>query len=309
MRIRRTLLTAIIVYAVFSCILAIGLGQLAFQNVKIPITKEPVARAMAAQFGAKLQDVGLVSADGTHLQGWFVQPFNFNGNDVVLIHGVRDNRQGMIDFASIFLSKGYAVLMPDSRGHGSSGGIPSYGVREADDVGLWYKWLRSRNNSKCIFAMGESMGAAILLQSLDRVPFCAAVAESPFANFRQVAYIRVGQFMHTGTWLAKTVLRPSVELAFLYGRLTRGVWLCDASPERSVSRTRVPILLIHGMADDNIPLQQSERILAQHKGIVDLWKVPKAGHCGASASAGPQFYDRVLGWFALHNITRNDTVP
>jgi hypothetical protein len=31
----------------------------------------------------------------------------------------------------------------------------------------------------------------------------------------------VGQFFHTGAWLGGIVLRPAVETAFLYGRLTR----------------------------------------------------------------------------------------
>ena len=75
------------------------------------------------------------------------------------------------------------------------------------------------------------------------------VAESSFATFRQIAYIRVGQVFHAGSWLRRTVLRPAVELAFVYGRLTRGVNLAAASPEESVAGSRVPVPLIHGLAD------------------------------------------------------------
>jgi pimeloyl-ACP methyl ester carboxylesterase len=90
-------------------------------------------------------------------------------------------------------------------------------------------------------------------------------------------------------------------MAFLYGRLTRGVNLADASPERSVVGTRVPILLIHGLADHNIPFQQSERIRAQNPAVVVLWEVPNAGHCGAVNAAGQEFNMRVLGWFSSHD--------
>jgi uncharacterized protein len=79
--------------------------------------------------------------------------------------------------------------------------------------------------------MGESMGAGILLQAIKKeTRFCAVVAESSFASFRQIAYVRVGQFVGTGKWLGEVALRPAVELAFLYGRITRGVALTDSVP-------------------------------------------------------------------------------
>jgi len=90
-------------------------------------------------------------------------------------------------------------------------------------------------------------------------------------------------------------------MAFLYGRLTRGVNLADASPERSVVGSRVPILLIHGLADDNIPFQQSESIRAHDPADTVMWEVPLAGHCGAVNAAGQEFDTRVLGWFRSHD--------
>ena len=63
----------------------------------------------------------------------------------------------------------------------------------------------------------------------------------------------------------------------------------------------VPILLIHGLADDNIPFQQSERIRAHDPADIVLWEVPLAGHCGAVNAAGQEFDTRVLGWFTSHD--------
>jgi fermentation-respiration switch protein FrsA (DUF1100 family) len=133
-------------------------------------------------------------------------------------------------FAELFLSPGYAVLLPDSRAQGESGGkFPTYGVKETDDVHRWFEWLANQQRPRCIFSMGESTGAAILLQAVrEETGFCAVIAESAFASLRQIACVRVGQFVGTGTWLGKFALRPAVELAFLYGRITRGVSLTDA---------------------------------------------------------------------------------
>jgi uncharacterized protein len=289
-------------YVVFCAILAIFLGELAFRPLRVPVTKRQSAEGTVGRFGADLRDVSISASDGIRLQGWFARPANTNGDAVILLHGVGDNRQGMMGFAELFLSHGYTVLLPDSRAQGESGGdFPTYGLKESDDVHRWFDWLAVQQHLKCVFGMGESMGAAIVLQALKATPFCAVVAESSFATFRQIAYVRVGQFFQTGTWLGKIVLRPAVEMAFLYGRLTRGVNLADASPERSVVGSRVPILLIHGLADSNIPHQQSERIRVHNPADIVLWEVPLAGHCGAVNAAGQEFNARVLGWLTSHD--------
>jgi pimeloyl-ACP methyl ester carboxylesterase len=102
-------------------------------------------------------------------------------------------------------------------------------------------------------------------------------------------------------WLGKIALRPAVEIAFLYGKLTRGVNIASASPESAVVGSSIPILLIHGLADTNIPPEQSERIRAHNPAKIALWEVPNAGHCGARGAAGDEFDKRVLDWFASHN--------
>jgi hypothetical protein len=248
-----------------------------------------------------LEDVATIAPDGVRLEGWFARPAKSNGDAVILLHGVADNREGMGGFAELFLAHGYSVLLPDARAHGLSGGsFPTYGVLEAGDVRTWYGWLEDHDRPNCVYGMGESMGAAILLQALKTTPFCAVVAESPFANIRQIAYIRTGQVFGVGSWLGCTILRPAVELALVYGRLTRGVNMAAASPEDAVAGSSVPILLIHGLADDNIPPRQSEMIRARNPAAVTLWEVPNAGHCGASSAAPEEFNARVIAWFAAH---------
>lgn len=70
----------------------------------------------------------------------------------------------------------------------------------------------------------------------------------------------------------------------------------------------MPIFLIAGLADDNIPYQQSERIYAHSPAHIVLWEVPNAGHCGALNAAG-QMFTRVLGWFRSHDGEYTTPVP
>ena len=301
MRLRRVLLRCGMGYLLCNTILAVILTEVAFRPQRLPLRFPALAQATAARFDANLKDVAVTAPDGVRLSGWFARPAKSNGNAVILLHGVADNREGMGGFGALFLSHGYSVLLPDSRAHGLSGGsFPTYGFKEASDVRAWYDWLDDYDRPSCVFGMGESMGAAIVLQALETAPFCAVVAESPFASFRQIAYIRVGQVFHTGSWLGKSALRPAIELALIYARLTRGVDLTSESPEQSVAATHVPVLLIHGLADDNIPPRQSEMLRARNPVSVALWEVPKAGHCGASSTVPAEFNSRVIFWFGLH---------
>jgi len=145
------------------------------------------------------------------------------------------------------------------------------------------------------------MGAAELLQSLAVEPrFCAVAGESSFSSFREIAYDRMGQPFHLGPWLGRTVLRPVVEFAFLYVRWKHHLDMGQVSPEDTVAATRVPILLIHGQIDSNIPLRHSRQIHARNPNTT-LWEVPNADHCGAISAAPREFNQRLLSWFRVQS--------
>jgi uncharacterized protein len=149
----------------------------------------------------------------------------------------------------------------------------------------------------CVYGMGESMGAAQLLQSLAAgAQFYAVIAESPFSNFREIAYDRMGQPFHLGTWVGRTILRPVVEVAFLRGQWKYGLNMQQVSPEIALAKTHIPILLIHGQIDSNIPVRHSRRIHSLNPETV-LWEVPHADHCGAIATAPGEFETRLLERF------------
>lgn len=267
----------------------------------IPAEAQNEIRQLTTQLTSQLEDVQISAADGVPLRGWFIRPLRDNGNAVILLHGLGDNRLGMTGYAEMLLHSGYAVLLPDARAHGISGGnLATYGVLERYDIKDWFEWLSARRHPHCIFGLGESMGAAQLLQSIEVEPsFCAVVAESSFSNFREIAYDRMGQYFHAGPWVGRTVLRPAVEIALAITRVKYQVDLTTASPENAVSHAHVPVLLIHGVIDSNIPVRHSRRI-KQRAPELDLWEVPGADHCGAMSAAPDEFEQRTLNWFSSH---------
>jgi len=267
---------------------------------------EALAHAIADRNHARLTELSIPASDGAILRAWSIRPAEANGDAVILLHGHTDNRAGMLGNAELLLAHGYSVLLPDARAHGASGGdLATYGVKESGDIRRWFDWLQQSEHPRCIDGLGESMGAAQLLQSLRTTPgFCAVVAESPFASFREASYDRLGERIHVGAWAGRTLLRPAVEAGFLYARWKYGVNFEQASPESAVAASHVPVLLIHGLRDSNLPSRHSEKICNHAAGripAVQVWEPAEADHCGAAVAEPAEFERRVIGWFQSHD--------
>ena len=266
---------------------------------------QKAARILAAQSGAQLTTIEIASEDGTALRGWYFRAEPDERRAVLLLHGQGENRSAMLPYARVLLRHGYNCLCVDHRGHGESGGeLASYGLKEALDVKLWVDCLNATQSQAEIYALGRSMGAAILLQALRYKPdLMAIVAEAPFASMREMAFDRIGQPVGAGSWLGRTVLRPMVESGFAYGRVRYGMDLGDAAPERALNEADVPVLLIHGDPDAIIPVRHASLLLEHCQGGVELWRVPGGGHCRALARQPEEFERRMCDWFRAPAFT------
>src|SRR5258705_4872534 len=129
------------------------------------------ANNLARATNSTWEPARITAADGIPLEGWLFRPADGGGSAVMLLHGVGDSRLGMMEHAHYLLDAGFIVLVPDFRGHGSSGGdITTYGIREAGDVHAWAEWLFRERGIHRLYGMGESLGAAIRLQPLPPDP-------------------------------------------------------------------------------------------------------------------------------------------
>ena len=297
----RRLLLAFLIYLAACAVAGIYVADGTLHPGRRPLTNEEAAavRGSIQAVAADLSDVSITTPDGVPLSAWLIKPQRASRNAVILLHGLGDNRLGMTGYARFLFEHGFSVLLPDARGHGVSGGsLVTYGLLERNDIHQWVTLLQMQVHPQCIFGLGESMGAAELLQSLATNPdFCAIAAESPFANFREIAYDRMGQAFHSGPWLGRTLLRPVVEVAFLRVRWKYGIDMQTVSPEQSIATSNIPVLLIHGQADSNIPVRHSRMIHMQDPRTV-LWEVPNTDHCGALSVAPKEFESKILDWFS-----------
>jgi pimeloyl-ACP methyl ester carboxylesterase len=300
----------VVVYLAISFFVGVRLMEGALHLARVPVHGQATFSQSVSEFSATgLESASQTARDGTDLKAWYVQPRQWNGHSVILLHGMGDNRQGMTNYALMFLKAGYAVLLPDARGHGESGGnIATYGLLESGDIRDWSGWLAARKpemegakQGSCLYLFGESMGAAIALQATAVTPhLCAVAAEDSFASFREIGYERVAQRLGSSVAFSRFVAWPTINFAFLYARLRDGLDFNRASPELNLAQSRIPSLLIAGVDDSNIPAWNSQHIAKRAGNAAKLWLVPGAGHTLAASVAPEAFRNRVLDWFGSH---------
>lgn len=294
------------------------------------------ADASFAVTHSQREDFDVRAPDGVLLRGWKVVPPNPNGSWVLLFHGVADNRVGVIGQSEFLLRAGYSVIMMDARGHGASeGSIATYGWLERNDTkvivdgligsevaryadgqlrnGKWklvpFEVLSSHQPirppdplpgaPKHIFALGESMGAGIALQSgVADSRIEAVVAEASFANLREATYDYAG--FRKYPWLGKTLLAPFSWTLLYRGEKLTGFPLAEISPVKAVASRAFPVLLICDEKDEALPCRHTQMIYSAARGPKQLWVVPGAYHTAAFGFHPEEFRQRVLSFFASY---------
>jgi predicted alpha/beta-fold hydrolase len=159
----RYLTLGLILYLAFCIVAGIFVADGTLHPARRPLAPEEIstARDAARTLNADLTDATITTPDNVTLRAWSIHPHHANGDAVLLLHGLGDNRIGMLGYAQFLLAHGLTVLLPDARAHGLSGGpLATYGLLERNDIHEWFDFLQAQDHPRCIFALGESMGAA-----------------------------------------------------------------------------------------------------------------------------------------------------
>ena len=306
MKLRRVTFAAVGLVALAPLISgAVGewLGPWILRPMRKPLDAALVVKADAifGRDGVKREEFDVRAPDGVMLRGWKVRAKTPNGDWVLLFHGIVDNRAEMASYADFLLRAGYSTVMMDAREQGASGGsLATFGWQERWDTKKIVDALYASEKPRNVFALGESMGAAIALQSaaVDK-RIRGVVAEASFSSLREVSYDYAG--LQVSSWLGRTLFLPASYLALRSAEEEGGFNIDRVSPERAVAQGAFPVLLICGTSDTIIPCRHSEQIYQAATGPKELWEVPGAGHTGAFGTDPAEFQRRVLGFFATAN--------
>ena len=235
--------------------------------------------------GLDYEVVSLKTKDGVKIAGWFIP----NGNSqkaIIICHGYPTNKANVLDIASL-LAPYYNLLLFDFRAMGESRGkFTSGGWKEREDFSSAVAFLKDKGFND-IGAFGFSMGGAVILMS--EAPGVKAVAsDSSYADLEGVLHII---FKNFGIFRA-----PFVKMMKLYYRLFFGVDMDRLCPLKYMPQIKVPVFLIHGERDSQIPLRHLE-LLHMHNPQSRVWIIPGAEH-GEGLSLRPEEYkEKILKFF------------
>ena len=193
---------------------------------------------------------------------------------------------------------GHNALVVDQRSHGQSEGTTiAFGVLERFDCQSWCRYARERFGADTpMILVGVSMGAATVLMASDlELPenVKAIVADCPYSDPKAII-CKVASEMGIPRKAAGVVCCAG---AFLYGKFR----LDEASPVKAVGRTKLPILLIHGKADNFVPCHMSQEIYDACVSEKELHTFPDAGH-GMCYLEDPERYEAVVEKFLKRHV-------
>lgn len=240
------------------------------------------------------EDLALKTKEGFELRGWIIPANSPVRGTIVILHGVSESKIAGLPMAKEFHTRGYNVVLYDSRCHGESGGrYCTYGYHEKYDTQRVIDHLFERKNLHVgkLGLFGWSMGAAVALQvaAIDS-RIAAVVAESGFATLRTV-FDDYQKRMIKLPWhyLRNIVIKRSEYLAHFKAN--------DVAPVEAVRHIHVPIFLLHGTEDNLIKYNYSEKVYIAANEPKELWLVPGARHHDMMEVGGEEYTRRITEFF------------
>lgn len=246
------------------------------------------------------EPVTIRASDGKKLFGRY---YHFVDGAPVQIqfHGYRGSALRDFCGGTAFAKKlGHNVLVVDQRSHGySEGHTITFGVRERYDCQSWANYAYQRfGKATPLILSGVSMGASTVLMASDlELPetVCGIVADCPYSTPQDIITKVAGEF--------GLPRKPAAALCSLGALLFGHFRVSNGSALNSVRHTKLPILLLHGEADELVPCHMSREIYDACGADKELQTFPGASH-GMCYLEDPQRYEATVGEFLRRCLRR-----
>lgn len=196
------------------------------------------------------QDVVLIEADGTRIDGWWLPASAPLKGTVYFLHGNAYNISYVLNNVKWLPAKGYQVLMIDYQGYGLSDGSPSL-AGSMVDIATGLDWLvqSGRLQQQPLIVYGQSLGASMgiwaLAQEDNQGKADCLIEEAGFADYHEIANAVMKK-----SWLLWP-LRPLV-IPLINN---------DYAPVNVVDKLApMPVLFIHSQDDELVPFAQGKQL-------------------------------------------------
>lgn len=234
-----------------------------------------------------IKDIYIESFDKLNLHAIFIEHKNSRGI-FLECHGYRSTASRDL-YASCYeyYDMGYSLLITDNRACNlSEGKYITFGIHESMDIHSWIEYLNREFPGKDIILAGISMGASSILMSLrntaENTSIRCAIADSGYISpYEEVLYCIKHYFRLNG--------RAFIDMIDVWCKLFAGFSLKENDTVSSLKEVKIPILFIHGLADEFVPPVNSEENYRRYDGIKQLELFENADH-GMSYLIDPERY-------------------
>lgn len=228
-------------------------SALYFKQDSLVFHPEPLPADFRFAFPQKFSEVN-VPVDGASLNALHFTTEKPKGV-VVFFHGNAGSLKRWGDVAESFISRGYDLFVFDYRGYGKSTGHIKSEQQLFDDAEQIYRHLSSRYAAQGIVIYGRSLGTGIASQLALRHPPKMLILETPYVSLKDLT----AQFYpYVPGFLLKYPLRTDLALP----------------------QIKCPVYLFHGTADEVIPYESSQRLLALIRSPKELVTIADGMHNG-----------------------------
>lgn len=252
--------------------------------------REGIRKSVARMAERKYESITINSFDGCKL---FARYYHVSDNAPVqiLFHGYKSSSLLDCSGGSYFAKQlGHNAIVVDQRSHGqSSGKVITFGIKERKDCLCWIEYVIEHFGKDVpIILSGLSMGAATVLMATDlNLPanVKGIIADCPYSSPKEII-MKVAKDMH----FPSKLMLPFVWLGgFLFGHFN----LFESSAMEAIRTCDIPILILHGDADELVPCEMAKSLQTSGAADVTLELFEKAGH-GLSYITLPDKYEKVV---------------
>lgn len=221
------------------------------------------------------ESMSIKSFDGLTLRGRYYE-YAPGAPLEILFHGYRGNAErDLCGGVARCFALGRSALIVNQRASGDSEGhVISFGINERRDCVSWVEFAVSHFGPDIkIIITGISMGAAtVMMAAAEQLPsnVVCALADCGYTSAEEIIKKIVAEMK-----LPPKLVYPFITLsARIFGRFN----LNETSPLEAMANAKIPIIFIHGEADDFVPCDMSRRLYDACVTQKKLVTIPGAGH-------------------------------
>lgn len=218
-----------------------------------------------------IESTAIVTNDGTKLATDILFPRSTKiRGAIIFVHGFAGEKgeNGLFDvLASHCVDGGFAAVLYDWRGIGDSGGdFPSSTLRDhAADFANVAQWTKSRFEAEALYAVGFSLGAAVVGLALrHQVELTSAAYLSPASRPRRSMWPRYsGEALWSDLRQHGVVEKPGSSV-LLGASILNSLRDTDLGPQ--AFDLGIPLLVCHGTGDVRIDCSHTRELARQRNG-------------------------------------------